>query len=344
MSITRFGDDGRRGVVGLGFALLSAATFGTSGPFAGSLMATGWSPDAVVTLRMGIAALALTVPAIFVLRRHGRLPLRAAAREILAFGLVAVGGAQLTFFNAVQRLDVGVALLLEYGGILLVVGWMWLRHGQRPRRLTVVGGVAALAGLVLVLDPAGGGLDVVGVLWASLAGVCLAVYFTMAARAESAVPPLVLAWAGMAVGAVALGLAGAVGVLPWRTATAPVTLLDRQVGWVLPIVGLALVAGALAYAAGIAASRRLGAKVASFAGLTEVLFAVLITWALLGQAPGRWQLAGGVVVLVGIALVRADGSPEPEGDGGVELRRGEAGEQADAAGDAANPSRDAVPA
>jgi threonine/homoserine efflux transporter RhtA len=140
-----------------------------------------------------------------------------------------------------------------------------------------------------VLDPAGGGLDPVGVLWAGLAGVALAVYFTMAGSAESRVPPLVLAWAGMAVGAVALGIAAAVGVLPFHTSTAPVTLLDRQMSWVVPVASLALVAAALAYAAGIAASRLLGAKVASFAGLTEVLFAVLIAWALLGQAPGAWQ-------------------------------------------------------
>ncbi|MGI5241188.1 EamA family transporter [Dactylosporangium sp. CA-139066] len=311
MSITRFGDDGRPGVLGIGLALLSALTFGTAGTFGGSLMAAGWTPGAVVTLRIGIAALVLTIPALVALRRMERRALRRGIGEVLAFGLVAIAIAQLTFFNAVKRLDVGVALLLEYGGILLVVGWMWLRHKQRPRRLTVIGGVAALAGLALVLDPAGGRLDLVGVLWASLAGVCLAVYFTMAGRAESAVPPLVLAWAGMAVGAIALGVAAAAGVLPFRTSGAPVTLLDMHVSWVVPVGGLALVAGAFAYASGIAASRVLGAKVASFAGLTEVLFAVLIAWALLGQSPGPWQLTGGLVVLLGIALVRAD---EQQGD------------------------------
>ncbi|MFG2041756.1 DMT family transporter [Dactylosporangium sp. NPDC048998] len=305
MSVTRFADDRRsRGALGLGLALLSAAAFGTAGPFAGSLMATGWTPGAVVTVRIGIAALVLTVPALIALRKHHGPP-RRALPQVLAFGLVAIAGGQLTFFNAVRRLDVGVALLLEYGGILLVVAWLWLRHGQRPRRLTVAGGIAALAGLVLVLDP-GGGLDPVGVLWALLAGVSLAVYFTMASRGEGALPPLALAWAGMVVGALALAAFAAAGLLPFHTGTAAVTLLDRRVSWVVPIVGLALVAAALAYAAGIVASRLLGARVASFAGLTEVLFAVLFAWVLLGQAPGAWQLAGGLVVLAGIALVRAD--------------------------------------
>ena len=78
--------------------------------------------------------------------------------------------------------------------------------------------------------------------------------------------------------------------------------------WVVPVVGLSLVAAAIAYASGIAATRLLGARVASFVGLTEVLFAVLIAWVLLGQAPGAVQAVGGVVVLAGIALVRVGDS------------------------------------
>jgi drug/metabolite transporter (DMT)-like permease len=85
-------------------------------------------------------------------------------------------------------------------------------------------------------------------------------------------------------------------------------LLDRRVSWAVPVIGLSLVAAAIAYATGIVASRMLGAKVASFVGLTEVLFAVLVAWLLLGQAPGAVQLVGGAVVLIGIALVRADES------------------------------------
>ena len=92
----------------------------------------------------------------------------------------------------------------------------------------------------------------------------------------------------------------------------------HRVSWVVPVIGLSLVAAAIAYASGIAATRLLGARLASFVGLTEVLFAVLIAWVLLGQQPGALQLVGGVVVLVGIAVVRADDSaaipaaPEPE--------------------------------
>ncbi|GAA3209277.1 EamA family transporter [Dactylosporangium siamense] len=273
-------------------------------------MATGWSPGAVVTVRIAIAALVLTPPALIALRGRFGL-LRRAVGEVLTFGLVAIAGCQLFFFNAVRRLDVGVALLLEYGGILLVVVWVWLRHGRRPGRRTVLGGLAALAGLVLVLDPGGGSLDAAGVAWGALAGTGLAVYFVIASRGDGALPPIALAWAGMVVGALGLAAFDVTGLLPFHTSADPVTLVGTQLSWIVPIAGLAVVAAALAYASGIAATRLLGAKVASFVGLTEVLFAVLFAWAALGQAPGGWQLAGGVVVLAGIALVRADEQPEP---------------------------------
>ncbi len=297
--------DGSHGALGLGLALFSAATFGTSGTFADSLMATGWTPGAVVTFRIAIAALLLTVPAVRALRGRWH-EVRAAARSILAFGFVAVAMCQLAFFNAVQHLDVGVALLLEYSGILLIVGFLWVRHGQRPRRLTVIGGVAALVGLVLVLNPTTGGMDPVGVLWGLLAATGLATYFVISSNDDNALPPIALAWAAMVVGAVTLIALDAVQVLPFHVGTGDVVLLHDRVSWVVPVVGLSLVAAAIAYAAGIAATRMLGARLASFVGLTEVLFAVLIAWVLLGQQPGALQMVGGVVVLAGIAIVRAD--------------------------------------
>ena len=201
--------------------------------------------------------------------------------------------------------------MLEYSGVLLVVAWMWARHGHRPGRLTALGGLAAVSGLVLVLDLLGNHrVDPAGVLWGLGAAVGLAVYYVISSGTDDALPPLVVAWGGLAVGGLALLVAGAVGALPLAAPLRDVTLASAQVSWLVPVMGMSLVAAAVAYVAGILGARRLGARVASFVGLTEVLFAVLFAWLLLGQAPGPLQLAGGVLVVAGIALVRLDEGSE----------------------------------
>ena len=291
------------GARGLALALTSAATFATSGTFASSLLASGWSPGGAVTVRIAVAALALTPFAVAQL--HGRWSLlRRSAGQIVAYGAFAVAACQLCYFHAVERLDVGVALMLEYLAGVLVVGWLWVRHGQRPGRLTVTGAAAALVGLALVLGVTGPvRLDALGVVWGLASAVGCAVFFVISAQAGR-VPPLVLAWAGMVVGAVGLGLAGLVHAVPMQVATADVVLLGHRVGWLVPVLGISLVAAALAYVAGIVGARLLGARLASFVGLAEVLFAVLFAWLFLGQLPGPAQLVGGVVIVAGVALVR----------------------------------------
>jgi len=292
-------------VWGLLLAVLSAASFGTSGSFAGSLLASGWSPGAAVTIRIGVAAVVLTVPALIQLRGRWGL-LRRNAAMILLFGVLAVAGAQLFFFLTVERVPVGVAILLEYAGVLLVVGWLWWQ-GQRPGRLTVAGAVVAMAGLVLVLDLLGAvSLDPIGVLCGLLAAVGLATYFVLSGRVDAQLPPLVLAWAGMVVAAVVLLLAGLVGILPLRADTSDVDIAGAQVSWLVPVLGLSVLAAAVAYVTGIGAVRLLGSRVSSFVGLTEVLFAVLFAWLLLAQEPTAVQAVGGLLVLAGVALVRAD--------------------------------------
>ena len=166
-----------------------------------------------MTLRISIAALVLLVPTLVALRgRWGAL--RRNAGIVIAYGLVAVAGCQLAYFNAVTHLSVGVALLLEYLAPVLIVGWLWLRRGAAPRRLTIIGVLLSLAGLLLVLDVTGGArVSLVGVLWGLGAAVGLVMYFLLADHVDDDLPPLVLAGAGLVVGTAVLWLAGLVGVL-----------------------------------------------------------------------------------------------------------------------------------
>lgn len=295
---------GSRLGAGLGFAVVSALSFGLSGALAKGLLDAGWTPGAAVAVRVAVAALVLVVPAVVVLRGRWSL-LRRNLPLVAGYGLVAVAGCQLAYFNAVAHMQVGVALLIEYTAPVAVICWMWLRHAQRPGVLTLAGAAVAAVGLVLVLDLlSGADLSAVGVVWALLAMVGAAVYFIVSASEDNGLPPIVLAASGLVLGAVALLLAGVVGVVPMSFATRPVTYNGVTVAWWLPLLGLGVVSAALAYVTGIAASRRLGSRLASFAALFEVLAALVFAWLLLDELPRAVQFLGGALILAGVVVVK----------------------------------------
>ena len=291
---------------GVAVALLSSAVFGLSGSLAKSLLETGWTSTAAVAVRMGGAAVVLLIPALIVLR--GRwYQVRENWKTILAFGFIGVAGCQFFYFNAVERLSVGVALLLEFLAPVLMVLWIWVATRRRPGLKTMGGALAAVCGLVLVLDIGGDvQMDPVGVLWGLAAAVCLAIYFFITARQNDSLPPLVLATGGMLVGAATMVTLGAAGILPTGFSTNDVVLAGRVTPWWVPLAGLVLFSTVLAYVTGIVAARTLGSRVASFVSLTEVLFAVLWAWLFLSELPGTVQLAGGALIVLGVVLVRSD--------------------------------------
>ena len=289
--------------IGLVALLVSSAAFGTSGPFAKSLMEAGWTPGLVVLLRISGAALVLLPFTLWSLR--GRwAQVRRELPLAIAYGIFAVAGAQLGYFQAVERLAVGVALLIEYLGIVLVVLAVWALTRRRPSGFVLAGVVLALAGLVLVLDVAGTArLDLVGLAWGLLAATGLASHYVLAAR-ETSLPPASFAGLGLLVGAVVLSVLGLLDVIPMRAGSGEVVLANVAVPAWAPVLELVLVAAVLAYILGIVGARHLGSTLASFIGLTEVLFAILFAWLLLGELPRPIQLVGAVVLLAGVAAVR----------------------------------------
>jgi drug/metabolite transporter (DMT)-like permease len=294
---------------GLAIALLSAASFGLSGALARSLLDLGWTPAAVVAVRITGAFVLLVIPCLVLLRRTGLPSLRQTGR-MAVYGVVAVALAQLCYFSAVQYLSVGVALLLEYLAPVLLIFWHWARSGRRPA-LSVFGGAAlALLGLVFVLDLRSDvTLHPIGVAWGLGAALCLCGYFVLSENsgASSAVSPLLLTTVGTGVGGAVILGAAAVGVLPLAARTGTTVLAGVSVGWWLPVLLLVGVTAVLAYLTGIVAVRRLGSSAASFVALAEVLFAVFFAVVLLAQQPSASQVVGGVLVLAGIAVVQRGG-------------------------------------
>lgn len=293
-----------RAAAGLSFALTSAITFGLSGALARPMLEAGWSSGAVVLIRVGIAALVVAPLGAYALRGRWNL-LRRNAGLVTLYGVLAVAGAQFCYFSAIQFMQVGPALLIEYTAPAAVVVWMWLRHHQRPGRITLLGAAVAAVGLALVLDLlSGADLSLVGMLWALGAMVGAASYFVISADESNGLPPLALAAGGLVAGTVVLALLALFGLLPMRSTSVAVEYAGTAVAWWVPLVLLGIVTAAISYTTGIAAGRRLGSRLASFVALIEVVAAVLWAWVLLDELPRTVQLLGGVLIMVGVVAVK----------------------------------------
>ncbi|WP_370287640.1 DMT family transporter [Nocardioides sp.] len=289
---------------GLAFALLSAASFGMSGSLARPLLDAGWTAGSVVLVRIAIGAAAVLPFGLAALGGRWHL-LRGAWTTVVLYGALGVATAQFCYFSAVQTMDVAPALLIEYTAPAAVVGWMWLAHGQRPGRLTVLGAVVAALGLVLVLDLfSGSDVDVRGIAWALAAMVGCVAYFVISADESSGLPPMTLAAGGLVVGGSLLGVLGLAGLMPLATSSSDLAYAGIAVAPWQALLALGIVTAAIAYTSGIAAGRRLGSRLASFVALAEVVVAVLWAWLLLDQLPGWIQALGGLLILAGVVAVK----------------------------------------
>jgi len=123
------------------------------------------------TLRLGLAALVLLVVVRPRLRAHAGADLRLA----LLFGLV-LGFMNFTFYEALDRIPLGIAVTAEFVGPLGVAVF-----GSR-RRLDLLWALLAAIGIVLLAGP-GGDAETLGVAFALVAGALWAAYILINKRA-----------------------------------------------------------------------------------------------------------------------------------------------------------------
>lgn len=304
---------GTRGLIGIALGLAAGLAFGAGGVFVKPLLESGWSPGAAVLARISVAALILAVPGLIALRFDLR-PLWRAKWTVLVYGLVAVAGVQFFFYASLERIPVSTTLLIEYLAPIALVLFAWVTTRRMPQRIVLAGSVLAIAGLVLVIGPGGGALDPLGLLFAAFAMIGVCVYYAIGERAAEQLPPVALIAAGFLVGAVALSLAGLVGLLPMDVSFGEVSFLGGTAPWWVPLLTVGAFSTAFAYVAGLAAIRMLGSRLAAFLGLSEVVFAGIVGWILIGEALGPLQILGGVLILAGIICVRLERTaPEPTG-------------------------------
>ncbi|MFA1550128.1 DMT family transporter [Actinomadura chokoriensis] len=305
-------DAARTRATGLGLAVVSSVCFGTSGPFGKALIEAGLGPLQAAWLRITVAALVL-VPLAAVLRGRAMLRgLRPHARTLVLYGLTGVAGCQALFFVAASRLPVGVAILLEFSGPVIVLGWLRVVRRAPVHTAAAAGVVIAMTGLALVVRVWEGlSLDPVGLAAGLGAAACQAGYFLIVERLTGRVDPLAITSAGSVVAALALAGLAAPWALPWDVLPAQVPVAGHTApGWTL-VAWIAVVSTVLAYLAGVAGLQRLSVQVGGAICYTEAVAAALIAWAVLGERLTPLQMTGGAIVLTGAYIAQRATIPGP---------------------------------
>jgi inner membrane transporter RhtA len=217
----------------------------------------------VSALRLGFAALillAVTRP-----RIRGRDP--RALRLVVLFGLT-LGGMNLCFYEALDRIPLGVAVTIEFAGPLGVA------IATSRRRLDLVWAALAAVGILLLSNPFGAGLDTTGLVFILLAAACWAAYILVAQRSAAD-------FHGSDGLALAMVVAALVPLGP-GIAEAGSALLQPQ--WIALGAGVALASSVIPYSLETEALRRLPANVFGVLMSIEPAIAALAGFLVLGQA------------------------------------------------------------
>lgn len=298
----------RRPVLGYAMVLLAATLFGVNGAVSKVALSSGLSSLRLTEARSAGACVALT--AITLARSPASLRVhRRELPRLALFGVVGVAFVQLFYFLAIHRLPVGIALLIQYIGPVLVA--LWARtFGHEHVRARIWAALAlSLTGLTLMVQLWNGvTLDGLGVTFALVAAVVFAVYLLLAEREvqrRDAIP--LLAW-GFFFATVFWTFVQPWWSFPGSTVAHTISLQGHLSSAHLPVWALVLwvivLGSALPFSLIVGALRHISATRVGIAAMLEPVVATVAAWIWLRESLSAAQLAGAAVVLTGIAFAQ----------------------------------------
>ncbi|MGH2377937.1 MAG: EamA family transporter [Candidatus Limnocylindria bacterium] len=290
--------DPLRLALGYGAALLAAALFAFGGIFAKGIFRSGIQPSELAELRILFGFLVF-LAAVAVFRRRD---LRVARRDlplIVFFGIFALAGVQWTYYESIQRLPLGVALVIQYTGPLVMLAyarWRGIRVGGR----LWLAGALTIAGSFLVVGAYDAdllSLNLAGIPWAVLAMLIFVMYFLLAERILARYSVWALLVYGFGAALVAWMLVRPLWLLPWNVVAEPVN------GALL--AGVIVMGTTLPFALIFLSVSLIPAARTGLTSTAEPVVAAAAAWLLLSETLQLPQVLGGAVVLAGIAVAQS---------------------------------------
>lgn len=275
-------------------AVVAAAfCWGISAIFAKGAFERGISPEQMAEARVMVAVVPLL--AWLALRRRDLLrPPRRALPYLVAFG-AAVVAVNFSYYVAIDRLEVGVAISLQYTAPVLVLALAALTSRRAPSWLVWAAGILTLVGAILVSGAYAGfaRIDPVGVAAGFAAALTFAGYLLSAeAAGRRGAHPASSLLIGFVVAIVIWGVLQPWWNWPWAR------LSDPEIG--LRVLAVGIVGTLVPFLLAVAAVRVISTPLAAIAATTEPVFASALAWVLLGQHLAPVQLLGGACVIAGV--------------------------------------------
>jgi drug/metabolite transporter (DMT)-like permease len=299
----------RRPRLGYAMTFTAAALFAFNGVVSKVILTSaGIEADRLTQLRTTGAFIGLA--GILVVAAPRRLlPTRRELPMLVFYGICGFALVQWLYFLAIERLPVGIALLIQFTAPVLVALWARFVRHERMRRRIWAALALSLFGLGLVAQVWQGlSLDDAGVVAALAAAVALAIYFLVGEHGVGSRDPLSLVCLAMLVAALFWAVLQPWWSFPFETLTESVSLLGNLEDVSLPVWLLALwmiVLGTIApFALSIASLQHLPATIVGVAAMAEPPLAALAAFLWLDETLAAAQLAGGAVVLAGIGLAQ----------------------------------------
>jgi drug/metabolite transporter (DMT)-like permease len=297
---------------GVLMAASAAVLFAINGTISKIILLSGMSAPRLTELRSGGAFLVLAI-GLLILRPERLRVSRQELPELAMYGVVGFALVQWFYFIAIERLPIGIALLLEFTAPILVA--LWARFGAHEHVRSRVWWALALSmvGLSFVAQVWGGRegipLDRIGVIAGFLAAAALAYYLVLGEKkVRSDRDPISLVCWGLAFSALFWTLFLPWWSFPWGLLGEDASLLGRFASVEVPLWTLAcwliLLGTIVPFVLIIGALQHVRATQAGVVGMLEPVLAALVAWWWLGEALGLGQVVGGLIVLVGIILAQ----------------------------------------
>lgn len=294
----------------LGYAMvaLAATLFAINGTVSKVILASGIDSRELTEVRCAGALLGLTLIA----AATRPASLRISRRELPLLVALGVGGlalVQWSYFVAIHRVEIGIALVVQFVGPILVALWARLVYGEEVRSRIWVALALALTGLVLMVQiwdadrP-----DALGLAAATLAADTYAAYILLAERGVRRRDPISLSAWGFLFATLFWSLLAPWWNFPGDRVAADVSLLGNLASTHLPTWALILwmiVLGTIVpFALVVAALRYISATRVGITAMLEPVVAIAVAWLWLGESLDLTQVSGATVTLAGIALAQ----------------------------------------